>query len=89
MAAFYLKCNGLLRWSSLYQRIRLYIEHNHHDGFEPMKGTKSMKATIYREATKGTMASVNESMITDESVLAEKGQGDEVIGSSINGEGIL
>lgn len=34
-------------------------------------------------------SSVNESMITGESVPAEKGQGDEVIGGSINGEGIL
>lgn len=34
-------------------------------------------------------STVNESMITGESVPAEKGQGDEVIGGSINGEGII
>ncbi len=34
-------------------------------------------------------SSVNESMITGESVPVDKGQGDQVIGGAINGEGIL
>ena len=34
-------------------------------------------------------SAVNESMITGESALVEKEAGDEIVGGSINGEGIL
>jgi Cu2+-exporting ATPase len=63
----------------------------------PVKQLKSGDAVLVKPGEKIPIdglvyegqSAVNESMITGESVPVEKGNGDEIIGGSINGEGIL
>lgn len=63
----------------------------------PAKGLKEGDTVLVKPGEKIPMdglvvdgaSSVNESMVTGESVPVEKGAGDEVIGGSVNGEGVI